>query len=116
MTQNTRCSDPGTSDDATGTIPNPPPVPPNLAEAIATLMNATAENARFMREMVQNHQNQNQLGNRGRGRNNETTYVDFTETRPPVFSTAEEPLEADDWLRTIEKKFSLLNCTDHQKP
>ena len=114
MTRSTRRSDPSTSDDAAGGIPNPPPVPPNLAEGIATLMHATTENARFMREMAQN--NQNQHGNRGRGRNNETTYVDFTETRPPVFSKAKEPLEADDWLRTIEQKFSLLNCTDHQKP
>ena len=116
MTHNTHRSGlAGTLEDcADDEIPKPPPVPPNLAEAIATLMNATAENARFMRELVQN--NQNQLGNRGRGQNNETTYVDFTETRPPVFSKAKEPLEADDWMRTIEQKFSLLNCTDHQKP
>ena len=48
--------------------------------------------------------------------NDETTYIDFTDTRPSVFSKAEEPLEADDWLRTMEKKFELIRCTEIQKP
>jgi hypothetical protein len=42
--------------------------------------------------------------------------VDFTDTRPPVFSKADEPLEADDWLRTMEQKFALIQCTEYQKP
>jgi hypothetical protein len=32
--------------------PNPPPVTPTLAEAIAALVNATADNTRFLREMA----------------------------------------------------------------
>ena len=32
--------------------PNPPPVPPTLAEAIAALVTATADNTRFLREMA----------------------------------------------------------------
>jgi hypothetical protein len=38
-------------------VPNPPPVPPNLAEAMVALVNATAENARLLREMTQHNQN-----------------------------------------------------------
>jgi hypothetical protein len=34
--------------------PNPSPVPTTLAEAIATLVNATADNTRFLREMAGN--------------------------------------------------------------
>jgi hypothetical protein len=34
--------------------PNPPPVPPTLAEAIAALVNATADITRFLREMAAN--------------------------------------------------------------
>jgi hypothetical protein len=34
--------------------PNPPPVPPRLAEAIAALVNATADNTRFLRELAGN--------------------------------------------------------------
>jgi hypothetical protein len=34
--------------------PNPPPVPLTLAEAITALVNATADNTRFLREMARN--------------------------------------------------------------
>jgi hypothetical protein len=34
--------------------PNPPPVPPTLVEAIAALVNATADNTRFLRKMAGN--------------------------------------------------------------
>jgi hypothetical protein len=67
-----------------------------MAEAIAALVNGTVKNARLLREMAQNNQNAPQ-GNRGHYNNiNETTYVDFTDTRPLVFTRADEPLEADD--------------------
>ncbi|XP_066316332.1 uncharacterized protein [Miscanthus floridulus] len=56
-------------------------------------------------------------GNHGRNhQRQEATYVDFIDTRPLVFSKADEPLEADDWLRTIEQKFNLIPCTQFQKP
>ena len=42
--------------------------------------------------------------------------MDFTETRPPVFTNADEPLEADDWLQTMEHKISLIRCSETQKP
>jgi hypothetical protein len=77
-----------------------------LAKAIATLVNATT--------LLAQNQNVNQ-GRRGQNNGGETTYVDFIDTRPSVFSKADEPLEADDWLQTIEQKFDLLQCTDYQK-
>jgi hypothetical protein len=96
--------------------PNPPPVPPNLVEAMVALVNATAENARLLREMAQHNQNVPQ-DNRGRHNNrNETTYVDFTDTRPLVFTRVNEPLEVDDWLRIMEQKFDLIDCIEYQKP
>jgi hypothetical protein len=45
------------------TTPNLPPVPPTLAEAIAALVNATADNTRFLREMA-GQQMQQQGGER----------------------------------------------------
>ena len=33
-----------------------------------------------------------------------------------MFTKADEPLEADDWLRTMEQKFDLILCTEMQKP
>ena len=93
-------------------IPNPPPMPPTMADAIAALINAMAENARLLRELAQNQQAPHPNRGRRNNGNDESTYIDFTDTRPPVFSKAEEPLEADDWLRTIEQKFELIHCTE----
>ena len=106
---------PGASQDEDG-IPYPPPVPPNLADAITALVNVTVENARLLREIAQSNQNMVQ-GNRGHNHNRqEATYVDFIDTRPLVFTKADEPLEADDWLWTMEQKFDLIPCTKMQKP
>ena len=112
----TRASDGVGTSQGGGDAPTPPPVPPTLADAIAALVNATADNARLLQELAQNNQNAPR-GHRGRYNNREeTTYVDFTDTRPPVFAKADEPLEADDWLRTMEQKFGLICCTELQKP
>jgi hypothetical protein len=46
----------------------------------------------------------------------ETSYLDFSETRPLLFVKAEDPLEADEWIRVIEQKSGLLRCTETQKP
>jgi hypothetical protein len=32
----------------------------------------------------------------------------------PTFSFAEDPMEADDWLRVIETKLDLTNCIDEE--
>jgi hypothetical protein len=63
--------------------PNPPPVPPTLAEAITALVNATADNTRFLWEMA--GQQLQQQGGRGYPQGpRETSYLDFSETRPPI--------------------------------
>ena len=38
-----------------------------------------------------------------------------SETKPPIFKEAEEPLQADEWLNTIEQKFHLLRVTKMMK-
>jgi hypothetical protein len=42
----------------------------------------------------------------------ETSYLDFSETHPPLFVKAEDPLEADERIRDIEQKFGLLRCSE----
>jgi hypothetical protein len=94
---------------------NPPPVPPTLAEAIAALVNATADNMCFLRELAENQFQQH----RGRGQPQgprETTYLEFSETRAPLFVKAKEPLEADEWVRVMEQKFGLIRCTRPYSP
>jgi hypothetical protein len=97
------------------TTPNPRLVPPTLAEAIAALVNATADNTRFLREMA-GQQYQQQGGRAYPQGPRETSYLDFSKTRHPLFVKAEDPHEADEWIQVIEQKFGLLRCTETQKP
>jgi hypothetical protein len=95
--------------------PNLPPVPPTLAKAITALVNATADNTRFMRKLAGNQFQQ--PGGRGQPQGpGDTTYLEFSKTRPPLFVKAKEPLEADEWVRVMEQKFGLIRCTKTQKP
>ena len=47
--------------------------------------------------------------------NQYSSFKDFLDTKPPIFKVAEEPLQANEWLNTIEQKFHLLRVTEHQK-
>ena len=40
---------------------------------------------------------------------------DFQRTRPPQFSQATNPHEADDWLRTMEKKLEIARVDEQDK-
>jgi hypothetical protein len=85
------------------------------AEAIAALVTTTADNTRFLREMVRQQLQQQGWRAYLQG-SHKTSYLDFLETRPPLFVKAEDPLEANEWIRVIEQKFGLLRCTETQKP
>jgi hypothetical protein len=45
------------------------------------------------------------------------TYQEFLSTQLPLFTRADDPLDADVWLRVVESKFPLLNgvCSDVAK-
>jgi hypothetical protein len=45
------------------------------------------------------------------------TYQEFLSTQPPLFTRAEDPLNADVWLRVVESKFPLLHgvCSEVTK-
>jgi hypothetical protein len=45
------------------------------------------------------------------------TYQEFLSTQLPLFTRAEDPIDADVWLRVVESKFPLLNgvCSDVAK-
>jgi hypothetical protein len=35
--------------------------------------------------------------------------------KPPTFSSPPDPLQADDWLKTVEKMLNVAQCTDREK-
>ncbi|WVZ64569.1 hypothetical protein U9M48_014067 [Paspalum notatum var. saurae] len=40
--------------------------------------------------------------------------VGFIKLKAPTFDYTDDPLEAEDWLREIEKKLDLTTCTDEE--
>jgi hypothetical protein len=74
--------------------PIPSHVPPTLTEVIAALINATADNTRFLQEMVGNQVHQQ--GDRGQNQApRDTTYMEFSETGPLFLLKNKNP-----WRRT----------------
>ncbi|WVZ79657.1 hypothetical protein U9M48_027212 [Paspalum notatum var. saurae] len=91
-----------------GQQPHDAPPPPELA----TLVVQQAELIRMMAEERQAQGQQRAREHQPRG----ITYQDFEGLRPPVFTTCPEPLAANDWLRTIESKFTQLpRLTEQEK-
>jgi hypothetical protein len=39
---------------------------------------------------------------------------EFQWIKPPTFSHSVEPMDADDWLKTIEKKLQVVQCTNRK--
>jgi hypothetical protein len=111
----TRSGNTNTPISSCGCADMPPPIPPSaptLADAVATLINVSADNAQILQALVQNRMPAPQ------GRQDpftSNTYAGFLKTHPPVFLKAEEPLEVGDWIRTIKQKLSLIRCSDVQK-
>jgi hypothetical protein len=40
---------------------------------------------------------------------------EFQRTKPPTFSHSVEPVDANDWLKTIEKKLQVVQCTNRER-
>ena len=94
----------------------PPPPHPTLAEMMTQLMETQRSMGEVLCGLTQNASHgwgtdQHQ----GPEPNQFNTFKDFLDTKPPIFKEAEEPLQTDEWLNTIEHKFRLLRLTEHLK-
>jgi hypothetical protein len=63
-----------------------------------------------MQQLVQNQHNQPVAGAQSHDKRGE-----FLKGRPPVFTHAANLLEADDWLRAVERQLNIAQCDDRQK-
>src|SRR6266540_6736988 len=92
----------------------PPPPPPqfSLAQMMAMQTQILQGMAATMANLAQPAQApvQQQPVNPHRDR-----LGDFLRTKSPTFGSAKNPLEADDWLKTVNKKLMIAQCTDHEK-
>lgn len=91
----------------------PPPPPPREVPTLEELHRRDEEHRR-----QQNHLTgrlvdvmETLQGNQGVCRG----YLGFLQTSPLVFSGGRNPMAADHWLRTIEQKFTLIQCTKEEK-
>jgi hypothetical protein len=88
--------------------PQPPPPSPYTAEQFFAQFLGSQQNMEAMlqnmavslRNIVDNtHRGLNQGGNEV---NQYSTFKDFMDTKPSIFKEAVEPLEADEWINTME--------------
>jgi hypothetical protein len=92
--------------------PPPPPPPPTLAELMQIVVESQCMLAKAMRQMANRDDRHVRQGPEP---NQYSTFKDFMDTKPPIFREAEEPLQADEWLNTIEQKFHMLKVTEGMK-
>jgi len=55
------------------------------------------------------------VGQNGNQNGHHSKLSDFQRTKPPSFSHATDPLDADDWLRTIERKLEIARTEEGDK-
>ncbi|XP_072146438.1 uncharacterized protein [Setaria viridis] len=64
---------------------------------------------------------QAQLNNNNNNNNNQPQppprdrHREFMSHKPPTFSHSPDPLDADDWLKTVEKMLNIAQCNDREK-
>src|SRR3954468_24613553 len=60
-------------------------------------------------QLAHNNQGQGNQDNHG------STLKNFQNTNPPVFTKSEEPLDADDWLQTMENNLEVVGVEANEK-
>src|SRR3954468_17731805 len=117
MSRHTRSNPSGSGD-----VPPPPP-DPNMAQLLRLLMeerqaarDERQANMAALQQLVQAATNANKGGG-GAGGNEEprSRLRDFQNTNPPVFSQTKEPLDAEDWLRTMENNLTVAAVGNNEK-
>ena len=94
-------------DQAQGQTPPPPPPPSmDMAQLLQAFREERQANTAAL-QMIAQAVNRQPAGH-GHGR---STLVEFKKHAPPTFIETAEPLDADDWVRTIEDLLELVGCT-----
>ncbi|KAE8784314.1 hypothetical protein D1007_42134 [Hordeum vulgare] len=98
-----------------GDISPPPPPPPEnmtIAQFLQVLWEERQANFVAMQQMDQTLVNNQHQGRNG---NAHSTLSEFMRNSPPTFNENAEPLDANEWIRTIEGLFALVNCNEHSE-
>ena len=92
------------------------PPQPSVIEVLVQMEQSQQGRTLILQQMVQNAATVQDAQMAARGDSlYGSRFADFLSTKPPVFSRSEDPLEADNWLRTIERKLIITQCADNEK-
>jgi hypothetical protein len=83
-------------------LPAPPQLPLDLAQVLAN-------QTRLIEVLTRSLENQRPNGGRPQDR-----MGDFLRLKPPTFAGSSNPLDADDWMRTIKRKLEAIGCLENQ--
>ncbi|CAN6204207.1 unnamed protein product [Urochloa humidicola] len=92
---------------------NQSPIPEPMAGNMKQFLQAQMTLLQTLTASVNNMQanqganNQNQLPR--------SKHQEFISNRPPTFSHAADPLQAEDWLKTVNKMLDIAQCNDREK-
>jgi hypothetical protein len=89
-------------------IPMPPPLTPEQFFQLQMQMMATLNNT--VQALQQAHAQPPPPPPQPRD-----TRADFLRGHPPTFSHASDPLQADDWLRAVERQLDIAQCDDRER-
>jgi hypothetical protein len=84
-------------------LPAPPKMPLDLAQVLAN-------QTRLIEVLTRNLENQRPIGGRPQDRMGE-----FLRLKPPTFAGSSNPLDADDWLRTVKRKLEAIGCHENKR-
>ena len=84
----------------------PLPSPPPLGDLAQIIHNQTLKLETLANALV---------NKRPRGQTMNDKLTAFLRTKPPTFAGSSNPLEADDWLRVIQRKLVSFKCQDRDK-
>jgi hypothetical protein len=84
-------------------LPTPSDMPLHLAQVLAN-------QTRLIEVLTRSLENQRPNGGRPQDRMGE-----FLRLKPPTFAGSSNPLDADDWLRTVKRKLEAIGCLEDQR-
>jgi hypothetical protein len=86
---------------------NPPPPPPLTLEQVLAMQ---AQMLQTMQQTLVNLHAQPHVPPPPRD-----SLGNFQRTKPPTYSYIVEPMDADDWLKSVEKKLQVVQYKNHEK-
>jgi hypothetical protein len=105
MVGSTRSTPSGFDASGSGDLPPPPPMTP-VETLMATQTEVVRQILQTQQQIAKQMQQRPPMGDNHEGPQMVTTYPQFIGMKPPTFTKAEEPLDADAWVRAIEARLS----------